>query len=181
MLQPFIKIFTIAITILIISIIIDGHFDSIYQSDIGVVFGNKVTINGPSKRLKSRLDKAIELYNKGYINTIIVSGGIDINELDESQIMLNYLVENKIPEKYIIKDKQGDNSFNTVKNALNIAKQHDQILAISQFYHITRIKLTFKKLGYPNINYAHSNYYEYRDIYSIIREFFALLKYIIYY
>ena len=95
--------------------------------------------------------------------------------------MLNYLVENKIPEKSIIKDKQGYNSFNTVKNTLDIAKQHDQILAISQFYHITRIKLTFKKLGCPNINYAHSNYYEYRDIYSIIREFFALLKYIIYY
>ena len=59
--------------------------------------------------------------------------------------------------------------------------ENDQILAISQFYHMSRIKLIYKKLGYPNISYAHSNYYELRDFYSILREFFAIIKYMLYY
>ena len=181
MIKSILKIFSIIFLIVIISISIDGHIDSIYPSDVGIVFGNKVSVNGPSHRLTSRLNKAIELYSKGYIEKIIVSGGIDINNLNEAEIMYDYLIENKIPENKIIKDEYGYNSYNTAQNSLKLINKHDQILAISQFYHISRIKLAYKKLGYPNINYAHSNYYEYRDIYSIIREFFALIKYIIYY
>jgi len=181
MFKSSIIIFIVTSLILILSIMIDGHIDSMHHSDVGLVFGNKVTINGPSNRLISRLDKAIQLYNNGYIDKIIVSGGIDINQLNEAQIMFNYLIENKIPKNKIIQDNQGYNSFETVNNSLDIVNEYDQILAISQFYHISRIKLTFKKLGYPNINYVHSNYYEYRDIYSLFREFFALIKYIIYY
>ena len=181
MLKSSIKIFFITFIIFISSIFVDGHLDSIYYSDIGLVFGNKVTINGPSKRLASRLDKAIELYQNGYINKIIVSGGIDNNNLNESEIMSDYLIENEIPANNIIKDENGYNSFATINNSLNLISEYDQILVISQFYHISRIKLTFKKLGYPNINYAHSNYYELRDIYSLFREFFAIIKYIIYY
>ena len=181
MIKRILKIFSIIFFIVIISIFIDGHIDSIYPSDIGVVFGNKVSVKGPSNRLTSRLNKAIELYSNGFIDKIIVSGGIDINNLNEAQIMCDYLIENKIPENKIIKDEDGYNSYNTAQNSLELINKHDQILAISQFYHISRIKLAYKKLGYTNINYAHSNYYEYRDLYSIIREFFALIKYIIYY
>ena len=181
MIQSLIKILLSTFIIIILSIFIDGHIDSINHSTTGVVFGNKVTINGPSIRLISRLDKAIELYNNKSISKIIVSGGIDKNHLDESQIMYNYLLNKGIPKSNIIKDSLGYNTYKTAKNSLNMLTANEQLLAISQFYHMSRIKLIYKKLGYPNISYAHSNYYELRDFYSILREFFAIIKYMLYY
>lgn len=43
--------------------IIDGLNDELKPVDAAVVLGNKVEVNGrPSERLKSRLDKSVELY-----------------------------------------------------------------------------------------------------------------------
>jgi vancomycin permeability regulator SanA len=55
-----------------IIIVIDGLHDNIDISDAAVVLGNKVEPDGkPSKRLKGRLDRAVELYKKEYFEYII--------------------------------------------------------------------------------------------------------------
>jgi len=55
-----------------------GFSDNYTKADIALVFGNEVYEDGSiSPRLKDRLDKSIELYNKGIIKLIVVSGGID--------------------------------------------------------------------------------------------------------
>ena len=58
-------------------------------------------------------------------------------------------------------------------------KKKSLIVAISQKYHISRIKLSLKNNGYKNIYTHYPNYYEIRDIYSIIRELPAWMKYYI--
>lgn len=50
---------------------------------------------------------------------------------------------------------------------------------ISQFYHISRTKLAFKKVGLDHVNTAHAKYFELRDVYSLVREFFAYYKYLL--
>jgi len=55
----------------------DGLEDELGQSDIAVVLGNKVEEDGkPSLRLKARLDKAVELYQKNWFKKILVSGAV---------------------------------------------------------------------------------------------------------
>lgn len=162
-------------------IVTDGLNDELKTVDVAVVLGNKVELDGyPSDRLKARLDKSAQLYNEGYFNYIIVSGGIGKEGFDEAKVMKNYLINKGIAEDIIIEDHNGYNSYMTAKNSklimddLNV----ESVMIITQYYHITRTKLAFKKVGYENVYSAHAEIFELRDIYSILREFPAYYKYI---
>lgn len=163
---------------------VDGFRDELGFSDAAVVLGNKVELNGePSERLKGRLNKAVELYDKNYFEYIIVSGGIGKEGYDEAEVMKKYLIKNGIPDEKIIMDNKGYNSFMTAQNTKLIMNNMnlESITIITQFYHISRTKLAFDSTGIENTYSAHADYFELRDIYSLIREFFAYYKYLLSY
>lgn len=168
-------------TIHTVVIVIDGLNDELKSADMAVVLGNKVELNGqPSKRLQSRLDKAVELYDEGYFNFIIVSGGLGKEGFDEAKVMKNYLTNQGISDDKIIEDSNGYNTYMTAENSRLVMDELDlkSVMVISQYFHITRTKLAFKKLGFEKVYSAHSGVFEYRDVYSIIREFPAYYKYL---
>ncbi|WP_426350689.1 YdcF family protein [Alloiococcus sp. CFN-8] len=162
----------------------DGLRDNINFTDAAVVLGNKVETDGtPSNRLKSRLDKAIELYEKGYFDYIIVSGGTGKEGFDEAEVMRSYLMDKGISDEYIILDHDGYNSYMTAENTKAIMDKMDfhSVTIITQFFHISRTELAFKKVGVEEIYSAHADYFELRDIYSLVREFPAYYKYLLFY
>jgi|GEM_PF-4070836 len=80
-------------------ITIDGLRDELEKVDVAIVLGNKVEVSGiPSPALKSRLDRALELYREGYLQHIIVSGGVGKEGHDEAYVMKGYLVDGGVPE-----------------------------------------------------------------------------------
>jgi vancomycin permeability regulator SanA len=157
-------------------IVFDGLHDHLQIADVGIVLGNKVNPDGqPSLRLQSRLDKAIELYRQGFFHQIIVSGGIGKEGYDEAKVMADYLVRNKIPAEIIIQDNQGANTFLTALNSKKLLRnpKSTSVLIVTQFYHITRTRLAFSKVGFKKIYTAHAAFFEFRDLYSLVREFFG--------
>ncbi|SFL34557.1 DUF218 domain-containing protein [Gracilibacillus orientalis] len=168
-----------------IIITIDGLTDEKEHSEIGVVFGNKVNEDGtPSDRLQARLDKAVSLYLDNKLEKIIVSGGVGIEGFDEAEVMKDYVIEKGVPEATIVTDSNGYNTEMTAENTLEIAHQKnlstESITVITQFFHITRTKLAMKQQGFTEVYGAHAEYFEWRDIYSTIREFPAFYKYLIF-
>ena len=162
----------------------NGLKDNLAITDAAVVLGNKVENDGtPSDRLKSRLDKAIELYKKGYFHYIIVSGGVGKEGFDEAEIMRSYLLDNGISDEYIILDQEGYNSYMTAQNTKAIMNKmgFHSVTIITQFFHISRTELAFKKVGIEETYSAHADYFELRDIYSLAREFPAYYKYLLLY
>ncbi len=163
------------------AIIHDGLHDKLMHADIAVVLGNEVLSNKqPSNRLKSRLDKAVALYNLHYFSSIIVSGGTGPNGFSEADVMKLYLVSRGLPQKNIISDDAGINTAATAINAKRIMDRngYKSAMIISQFFHISRIKLAFAKAGIRPVYSAHADYFETRDLYSLIREFFAYYRYL---
>lgn len=164
-------------------IIHDGLKDELNIVDVGIVLGNKVELSGvPSMRLKARLDRTVELYRKNYFDHIIVSGGIGKEGYDEAVVMKDYLVTKGIPGDIIILDHEGYNTFLTAQNSKEIMLHNnfDTAMVISQYFHITRTKLAFKKLGL-SVYSAHARIFEIRDIYSYAREFAGFYKYLLFY
>ncbi|MFO0780573.1 MAG: YdcF family protein [Candidatus Gracilibacteria bacterium] len=160
----------------------DGLTDNLQKSDIAVVFGNEVQPSGePSERLKARLQKTVELYQAGFFQKIIVSGGKGKEGFDESLVMKNYLISHNIPENIIITDPDGNTTWQTVENTRKILEKEPQgkIMAISQFYHMSRIELAFSKNGIKNIATAHADFFEIRDIYSLVREYAGYYEYLL--
>lgn len=165
----------------ILFITIDGLMDKKQLADVGVVLGNKVEKDGkPSERLRYRLEKAVELYRGGYFKSVIVSGGVGAEGYDEAKIMKQYLIQKGVPDDKILVDSMGANTMMTAQNVKTMMEdmQFKSVMVITQFYHISRTKLAFHKAGVEEVYSAHADYFEWRDGYSLFREFFAYYKYL---
>lgn len=166
----------IALAILISS----GLNDKIGKADVALVLGNTVNTDGtPSPRLQARLDKTLELYRDGYFPTIIVSGGVGIEGYDEAKVMGDYLVSHGVPADQIIMDNEGINTSASAKKTLRILNESNKksVLVVSQYFHLPRARLALERLAISPIYSAHANFFEWRDIYSSLREVIAYISY----
>ena len=144
--------------------------------DIALILGNKVNEDGTlSKRLEKRLECGLNLYQNGQVKKIIVSGGLGKEGYYEGDKMKDYLIKNNVPDSLVIIDNFGNNTLATVNNTLKLKEslRFKSIIVVSQYFHLTRTKMLFKKQGFNNISSASPTYFEFRDFYSLLREFVA--------
>lgn len=103
-----------------------------------VVFGARVYTNGdPSLALEDRVRHGIALYHAGLAPRLILSGAPD-----EVPAMRRLALAGKVPESALGLDPAGVNSYATIANL----KERD-VVAVSHYYHLARIKLTAHRLG----------------------------------
>ncbi len=163
------------------AVTVDGLRDNAQASDVGVVLGSKVELDGtPSKRLRARLDKAAELYRQGMFRHIIVSGGTGVEGFSEAQVMAAYLAERQaIPRTAILLDEHGNTTEATARNSAAImrAQGFRSAVVVTQFFHLTRSRYALQRAGVATVYTAHANYFEARDAYSLARELAALPAY----
>jgi len=155
-------------------IVIDGLSDNGKKADIAIILGNKVNEDGTlSTRLEKRLETGIKLYKNHRVKQILVSGGLGKEGFYEGDKMKEFLVSKGIPDSLIITDNHGDNTRLTVENTLKFQKKYKfkSIIVVSQYFHVTRTKKLFKAQGFENVSSVSPRYFEWRDLYSILREF----------
>jgi uncharacterized SAM-binding protein YcdF (DUF218 family) len=80
-----------------------------------------------------------------------------------------------VPDSAIIVDNAGNTTQQTVRNTAQLQPvlHFRSVLVVSQFYHISRTKLLFRQAGFMAVSGASPVYFEWRDIYSLLREFVA--------
>ena len=173
-----VTVFLLAIWILAHFVVtsIDGFLDNGEKADYAVVLGNKVNEDGTlSLRLEKRMECALNLYKSERVKGFIVSGGLGKEGHYEGEKMKEYLLEHGIPDSLIVVDNNGINTRSTVENTLNMqdSLHYNNLIVVSQYYHITRTKALFRKAGFRNVSGASPCFFEIRDIYSLLREFIA--------
>jgi vancomycin permeability regulator SanA len=183
-LKPYLRYLLIALVALFIAraimIIYDGLSDEIEKADVALILGSKVENDGqPSRRLKARLDGGMKIYRQGLVKKLIVSGSKGQEGFEEADVMKEYLISQKIPADDIITDRKGYTTYESAINCRTIMEAHNykSVLIISQYYHISRARLSLKKAGVINIHSVHVPYYELRDVFSLLREIFAYYYY----
>ena len=157
-------------------ITIDGLTDNGQKADLAVILGNKINVDGSlSERLQKRLECGLKLYKQQRVKKIIVSGGLGKEGFYEGDKMRDFLVDKGVPISLIIVDNKGNNTLSTVKNTVDLKDSlgFDSIIVVSQYFHLTRTKMLFKKNHFDNVSSVSPNYFEFRDLYSILREFGA--------
>jgi vancomycin permeability regulator SanA len=163
------------------AIAIDGLTENPSKSDVIVVFGNTVNLDGePSSRLKSRLDRAAELYHQDFSRRIFVSGAVGREGYDEAAVMSKYLISKGVQKADIFSDSQGVNTMRTAEN-LGIYMRANSLgsaIVVTQFFHVARSKLALKRNGINVVRSAYARYMEARDIYSLAREVPAYFSYL---
>lgn len=157
-------------------IICDGLTDEGKSADYAVIFGNKVNPDGSlSERLEKRMECGLQLYQHKRVHGLIVSGGLGKEGHYEGTKMKAFLLLHGVPDSLIVVDDKGDNTLKTVQNtlALKDSLHISSLMVVSQYYHISRAKMLFRKEGFTAVSGASPSYFEWRDVYSLLREFFA--------
>lgn len=158
-----------------------GFSDDAQRADVIVVLGNKVERDGtPSRRLQCRLDCALRLYREELAPVIIVSGGLGKEGHPEAEVMRDALVQAGVPADAITVDNEGVDTFSTALNTKRIMRDRrlESVIIVSSFYHIPRTRMIFERAGIGNVSSAHARFAgEWRDVYSVVREFPAFYYY----
>ena len=165
-------------------VVYDGMQPFKGKADVAVVLGTTVFIDGTvSPWLQGRIDEALCLYRNGQVKKIFVSGGYFTSGYAEGDAMQYYLLDRGVDSSDIIVDNYGDNTYLTARNliAWNEKAQYSSAVAVSSFYHLTRTKYIFRKLGFKNISTSGSNAYFWADWHGLTREFLAFYYYLLKY
>ncbi len=129
-----------------------GHTDYRRPADAIVVFGAHTYADGtPSRPLRDRVATACELYHQGLAPIVIFSGGPGDGPVSEPEAMRRLALLNGIPPTAILVDSNGLSTRATVSNLPSVTSGIDvrRVLAVSNFYHLLRIKLAFDRSGIP--------------------------------
>jgi uncharacterized SAM-binding protein YcdF (DUF218 family) len=171
-----------AIALHVLVITVDGLRDELAVADCIVVLGNKAYGDSLlSPRLQGRVDRALELYRKGFGRKIFVSGAIEPDSVGiEGTAMANYLLRKGVPAKDIVVDNSGVNTHMTAVNYRQYAtaQGYDTVLVVTQFYHITRSRMALRSQGIEHVYSAHAHYFERNDLFATLREVPAFYKYL---
>ena len=127
-----------------------GTTDYRRPADVVVVFGARVRNDGtPSLTLANRVTTASELYRDGLVDTVVMTGGVEPSGIDETIVMRDLAMQLGVPSGAIVRDADGLNTNASVANTIRILRDRGlhRILAVSQFYHLPRIKLAYTRAG----------------------------------
>jgi uncharacterized SAM-binding protein YcdF (DUF218 family) len=134
-----------------------GETDYRREAAVAVVFGAQVRDDGRlSTSLSDRMNTAIELYQSGQARKLLVSGGVGESGYNEALVMRDAAIAAGVPAEDVLVDGNGVNTAATVRNtrALVAGASADAngepptLRAVSHFYHLPRIKLTYARAGW---------------------------------
>jgi uncharacterized SAM-binding protein YcdF (DUF218 family) len=133
-----------------------GPTDYRAPADCAVVLGSRAYPDGsPSLALYDRAMTGIELYRRGLVGKIVMSGGVDHYQdgtrISEPEVCRRLALECGVPDEDIIIDEQGVNSWATVVNTRRLAESHGwrEVLLVSHYYHLPRLRLAADRAGLP--------------------------------
>jgi vancomycin permeability regulator SanA len=128
-----------------------GKTDYRRPADAIVVFGAKAKANGePSSALEERVRTACDLYLQGLAPRLVFSGGPGAGSVHETEAMRRLAIELGVRDSDIVLDRQGLDTQATVRNTSELFARMGvrRVLAVSHFYHLPRIKLTYHREGW---------------------------------
>ncbi|MBQ7288548.1 MAG: YdcF family protein [Clostridia bacterium] len=155
---------------------------TVEDADCILVLGAGVRPDGtPSLMLQDRLNTAVELYNAGLCDKILMSGDHGTKYYNEVQAMENYAVEKGIPSEQIFLDHAGFSTYESVYRAKEIFKA-DKVVIVTQKYHLYRAVYDARRLGLEAYgvqsegdNYAGQSYRSLREAFARVKDFFITI------
>lgn len=128
-----------------------GKTDYRRPADAVVVFGARAFRNGHcSRALRDRVRTGCQLYLDGLAHTLIFSGGPGDGATTEPEAMRRFAIGLGVPDRDILLDPKGLDTEATAKNTCPLFVQHNfrRVMAVSHFYHLPRIKMTYRRHGW---------------------------------
>jgi uncharacterized SAM-binding protein YcdF (DUF218 family) len=129
-----------------ILIVIEGRRDDAQQGGVGrvgaaIVLGAAQWNGDPSPVLQARLDHALDLYRRGQVRQIILTGGVGPGDTtSEAAVGKRYLVAQGVPTDTLLMEEAGTTTWESIQNAAAIAREHriGAVMLVSDPFHMLR-------------------------------------------
>jgi SanA protein len=142
---------------------------------VAIVFGAGLRYDGtPTAILRDRVETAVQLYNNGKVEKLLMSGDNTAVEYNEPESMRQYALSLGIPDEAMVLDYAGRRTYDTCYRAKAIFGVESAIL-VTQDFHLPRALYLCNHLGIEAVGVEANNFY-YRKISRLIwntRELFA--------
>ncbi len=142
---------------------------------VAIVFGAGLRYDGtPTAILRDRVETAVQLYNNGKVEKLLMSGDNTVVEYNEPESMRQFALSLGVPDEAIVLDYAGRRTYDTCYRAKAIFGVESAIL-VTQDFHLPRALYLCNHLGVEAVGVEANNFY-YRKISRLIwntRELFA--------
>ncbi len=149
--------------------------DKIPGERVAIVFGAGLLRDGSAGPvLRDRVESAVQLYQQGKVDKLLMSGDNRFVEYNEPEAMRQYALGFGIPNKDIVLDYAGRRTYDTCYRA-NAIFQMDSAILVTQSFHLPRALFLCNWLGLESTGVEANNSY-FRKISRFIwntRELFA--------
>ena len=132
--------------------------DEIPYREVGLLLGTnpKGRRGGANMFYNYRIDAAVELYEAGKVDRILISGAKKGAGYDEPQAMREALVVRGVPDSILVLDGQGFHTIESIVRAKEVYEV-DSVTVISQEFHNRRSLYMAKHNGLDAIAYNAAN------------------------
>ncbi|MER6557176.1 ElyC/SanA/YdcF family protein [Streptomyces sp. NPDC001027] len=145
------------------------------RREVAVVFGAGLWDGEPSPYLAHRLDTAAKLYRAGRIEVVLVTGDNSREDYDEPDAMRAYLTRHGVPDRRIVSDYAGFDTWDSCVRAKKIFGVDEAVL-ISQDFHIRRAVALCEAAGVDSYGVAVAAAHNVTWLYGGAREVLAAGK-----
>ncbi len=160
-----------------------GEETSPGPADVIIVLGAAVWPHGPSPALQARLTHAVQLYEAGYADRMILTGGLGNHPPTEAEAMQAAMLVLGVEREAMYLEEQATNTVENLKFSREIMQEQgwERAIIVSDFFHIKRALLIAGDLGIDAVGAPAKNsvLYQNRDlrVSNTLREVLALSSY----
>nr|WP_308288230.1 ElyC/SanA/YdcF family protein [Streptomyces corallincola] len=145
------------------------------RTEVAVVFGAGLDDGKPSRYLAGRLRAAADLYREGRVKVVLVTGDNSRDDYDEPDAMRVYLRAHGVPDRQVVADYAGFDTWDSCVRARKIFGV-DRAVLISQGFHIRRTVALCEAAGIDSYGVGVSDRHDVTWYYGGTREVFAAGK-----
>ncbi len=90
--------------------------------------------------MKSRVEKGIDIYKKGFVKTLLFSGGAVQNEYREAEVMKAYAMGRGVPEEVILTETDSGSTYANMKLSLPIIRRNniENLIVVTNDWHLRK-------------------------------------------
>ena len=148
--------------------------------DYGIILGGMIDLESEHDNIiflnnNDRLLNTIELFSKGFIKKILITGasGSLTSKMKEAEILKNYLIETGIPDSCILTENKSNNTYENAmfcEGTLNNIHPNSKLscLIITSDFHMRRTMACFKKTKLNVYPFTKKSKFKHFDLEKII-------------
>lgn len=148
---------------------------------VGIVFGAGYWPSGRlSDALADRMETAIELYQAGQVNKLLLTGDNRFVDYNEPAVMAEYALARGVPTEDLVLDYAGRRTYDSCYRAVAIFGV-EQATLVTQAFHLPRALYTCERLGVDAVgvvadrhHYRQARWFGWRELLALVRAWLDL-------